>query len=1448
MFLVFDTETTGLPIDKKAPLSNFANWPRVVQIAWQLYDSVGNLLEAENHLVRPDGYTIPFNATRVHGITTDFAMQHGIPIQDVLSKFNETLFKTKYLIGHNLEFDTSAVGCELLRANIESIMFSLPILDTCTEITAAFCQLPGGRNGRFKYPSLGELYKILFGESFSDAHNAAGDVEASARCFFELLRQGVFTKEQLNLDEDFIAKYKEANSGQIKRSELSIASNMQRDVIIQDQEIVTDNLVNQIVDTENLQHGYVHLRNHSTFSILNSTTEISDLIKTALKMDMPAVGLTDTGNLMGAFHFVAAVNKHNAKEKKAVTDGKKENAQILKAVLGCEFNICRDYLDKSVKDNGGQVPVFAKNKTGYTNLSMLSSISHIEGFYYVPRISKDLLIKHKDGLIVTTGGLNGEIPHLLLNVGEHQAEEAILWYKSVFEDDFYIELNRHNLEEENHLNDFLLQMSKKHNIKYFAANNTYYLRQEEAEAHDFLLCIKDNARKEDPIGRGYGYRFGFPNNEFYFKTKEQMVSLFADLPEAISTITEILSKIESFELERQISLPEFDIPDEFLQAEDINDRGKRGENAYLRHLAYEGAKKRYGTIDDEMIARLDFELQTIEKTGYPGYFLIVQDLIAAARKMGVWVGPGRGSAAGSMVAYSIGITNVDPLKYGLLFERFLNPERVSMPDIDIDFDDEGRSRVIEYTINKYGKDKVAQIVTYGTLGTKSAIRDIGRALDTDLSVVNKLAAQTLGINFRDFFEKSNEELKEKYKQDQFMAGEMLKQKLQENGIESRILSNTLMIEGLVRNTGVHACGLVVTPTDLRQLVPVFLAKDSEMWTTQFDNSVAESAGLLKIDFLGLKTLSLIRDTIEIIYLRHKIRIDPDTIPLDDLKTYELFQHGETVGVFQYESPGMQKHLKDLKPTEFNDLIAMNALYRPGPMQYIPNYIRRKHGNEKIEYDLAANEEILKETYGIVVYQEQVMLLSQKLASFTRGQADTLRKGMGKKDKELLTKLFSQFIEGGKANNHDEKILLKIWNDWEAFANYAFNKSHSTCYAVIAFQTAYLKANYPAEFMAAVLSNNIGDIKQVTFFMEECRRMKLKTLGPDVNESQYKFTVNLKGEIRFGLGAIKNMGESAAIAILEDRNENGLFKDFMDFLTRINQRAVNKRNLEALATAGAYDSFQGVHRAQFFYKEPNEQTTFLEKAIRNALQMQEAKNSTQFNLFGEEANIEMVELSFPQCEPWSKLKELQMELESIGFYISAHPLDSYKTTIRFFTNCNIQKIINESESLKGSRVIFAGQVIAAEHLSTQQGKAYAKFKIEDHTGSLEMVVFSEAYLKFKYLIDTGAFIMVHANIQPSFRDSEKLEPRIVDIQLLDSVLENTSKEVIFKIRIDEADDDDIIHLTDTLLSHPGKQSFSMVIIDSSLTLKARLVPKKHRIHAATVLPLMEDFNFVEFELK
>lgn len=1447
MFLVFDTETTGLPRDKNASLTDFANWPRVVQLAWQLHGPKGELLEAGNHIVYPDAFTIPFNAAKVHGITTEIAKEKGKPVKDVLNMFAEVVAKSNYLAGHNTDFDLSVLGSEFLRNGMINPMEGKAALDTCSEATAGYCELPGGRGGKFKYPTLTELHQKLFDEGFGDAHNAAADVEATTRCFLELMRIGVFPTDNFLLTAEFFTEFRKANPTPFKSAGITVEKNASATDTSPAQSIAeSDN--NADAETAGSAEAFVHLRVHSTFTVLNSTIDIAELIKKAASLNMPAIGLTDSSNLMGAYEFINEVNKHNKTVEGNLRESKPNPGTKMKPVLGTEFNICRDQKDRSVKDNGFVVPCFAKNKTGYQNLSMLSSLSFTDGFYYVPRIDKDLLIKYKEGIIVTTGALNGEVPSLLLNVGEQQAEDALLWYKNSFGEDFYIELNRHGLEEENFLNKWLLTMAEKHGISFFAANNVYYLEKKDAEAHDFLICIKDNYKKDDPIGRGYGHRFGFPNDEFYFKSQHEMASLFADLPQAIKTITEITDKIETYSLNREVLLPEFEIPEQFKDPLDLEDHGKRGENEYLRYLTIQGANKRYGQISEEIQQRIDFELDTIERTGYPGYFLIVQDLIAAARSMGVWVGPGRGSAAGSLVAYCIGITNVDPLKYGLLFERFLNPERVSMPDIDIDFDDEGRSKVIEYVTQKYGQNKVAQIITYGTLGTKSAIRDIARALSWEQASINKLAASTNNIKLGDFMKLPAEKLKESYRPDQMEAGEMLRKKLEEPTDEGRVLKNTLAIEGLVRNTGLHACGIVITPTDLRELVPVTISKESNLWATQFDNAVAESVGLLKVDFLGLKTLSLIRDTIEIIHQRTKNRIQPDDIPLDDPKTYELFQHGETIGVFQYESPGMQKHLRELKPTSFNDLIAMNALYRPGPMAYIPNYVNRKHGREPITYDLEAMREYLEETYGITVYQEQVMLLSQKLSGFTKGQADTLRKAMGKKNRQLLDELYSKFISGGKSNDHPEAVLKKIWNDWLAFANYAFNKSHSTCYAQIAFQTAYLKANHPAEFMASVLSNNIGDIKQVTFFMEECKRMKIKVLGPDVNESEYKFTVNDKGEIRFGLGAIKNMGESAAGSILEERRENGPYKSVFDLLMRVNLRNINKRNLEALATAGAFDSFEGIHRAQFFHKEQTDGPTFLEKAIRFATSAQESKAASQFNLFGEELEISIVEPPFPVCERWSKMKELQMELDAIGFYISAHPMDSYKVPIRFFANCNIQYINESIQQIRGHKLSFAAQVVSVEHLVSQQGSQYARFKVEDHNSSIELMIFNENYLKVKHLIDIGTFVLIQAIPQSSQRYQDRVELRIQDIQLLDTVVQQSGRELIIKLKVEQMDEAGMKEFKTLLLENKtGKNALKLQLIDNENRLRASVRPSFGRVDAAAVLSEMDRFSFLEYEL-
>ncbi|MEO1254489.1 MAG: DNA polymerase III subunit alpha, partial [Bacteroidota bacterium] len=766
----------------------------------------------------------------------------------------------------------------------------------------------------------------------------------------------------------------------------------------------------------------------------------------------------------------------------------------------------------------------------------------------------------------------------------------------LFGDDFYLEINRHDLEEENRLNEILVEFSKKHDIKLIAANEFFYLDKEDAKAHDVLICIKENEKQSTPIGRGRGFRPGLPNENYYFKSQQEMKEAYGDIPEAIENISGLIDKIEEYGLEREVLLPAFDIPEEFKNSEDEKDGGKRGENAYLKHLTYEGASKRYPNITEEIRERLDFELATIENTGYPGYFLIVQDFTAKAREMGVSVGPGRGSAAGSAVAYCIGITNVDPIAYDLLFERFLNPDRVSLPDIDIDFDNEGREKVINYVIDKYGSDQVAQIITYGTMAPKSAIRDAGRVMELPLpetDAIAKLVPERPGAKFTTVFE----EVKE------------LEEIKKGRDLPSQVLNQAVVLEGSLRNTGVHACGVIITPDEMSKFVPLAKSKDSDMMVTQFDNSVVESAGMLKMDFLGLKTLSIIKTAVENIEKRNGIKIDIDAIPLDDQKTYELYQRGETNGTFQFESPGMQKHLRSLKPDKFEDLIAMNALYRPGPMEYIPNFIARKHGKEQITYDIPDMEEYLAETYGITVYQEQVMLLSQSLAGFTKGEADVLRKAMGKKKRDVLDEMKPKFIEQAKEKGHPEDKLEKVWTDWEAFAAYAFNKSHSTCYSVVAYQTGYLKANYPAEYMASVLTHNQSNIEKVSFFMEECKNRGIKVLGPHVNESQKDFAVNAEGEIRFGMGAIKGTGESAVQAVIEERDTKGAFHDVFDFAKRVNLRTVNKKSFESLAKAGAFDCFEDYHRRQYV-EQDEEGSSLIEKSIRYANRMQEEEASAQ----------------------------------------------------------------------------------------------------------------------------------------------------------------------------------------------------------------------------------------------
>ena len=1442
MYLIFDTETTGLPKRWDAPLTDFDNWPRCIQIAWQLHDEMGNLIESQDYLVKPEGFNIPFDAEKIHGISTELAQEEGISLQEVLKKFNVALEKTKFVVGQNVGFDLNIMGAEFLREGMENSLQDFPVLDTCTEKTAELCKLPGGRYGRFKLPTLTELHEELFSEPFAEAHNATADVEATTRCFLELIRKEIFTKEELDVPADYFQNFSESNPQPIqliglkhinlKKASAKIRESLEKANGVD--EISTEEIQENLEKLDEVR--FSHLHNHSQFSILQSTISIPNLVKAAGEENMPAVAMTDHGNMMGAFHFVKEVGNYNkaikAKNEASVANSEPANAKELKAILGCEFFVCEDHKDKTRKDNGYQIVILAKNKNGYHNLAKMASAAYTDGFYYVPRIDKEVIKKYKEDLIVLTGNLYGEVPGKILNVGENQAEEALIWWKETFGEDLYIELMRHDLEEENRVNQVLLQFAKKHEVKIVATNNTYYRAQADANAHDILLCVKDGEKQATPIGRGRGYRYGLPNNEFYFKTDLEMKSLFKDLPQAIANIQEVVDKIEPYELARDVLLPAFDIPERFIVAEDAVDDGKRGENAYLKHLTYEGAKGRYGEITEDIKTRLDFELSVIEKTGYPGYFLIVEDFIRAARQMDVSVGPGRGSAAGSAVAYCLAITNIDPIKYDLLFERFLNPDRVSMPDIDIDFDDEGRSRVMDYVIKKYGANQVAQIITYGTMAAKSSIRDTARVLDLPLNEADRISKLIPNMaKLGKIFGVDEKELKKKFRSEDLDKVRELLNIADGDDLEAQTLNQARILEGSVRNTGIHACGVIITPSDITNFVPVSVAKDSDLYVTQFDNSVVESAGLLKMDFLGLKTLTLIKDTVKIVKGRHDIDLDPDNFPLDDVKTYELFQRGETVGIFQYESPGMQKHMQALKPTVFDDLIAMNALYRPGPMEYIPSFIARKHGDEEIAYDLEDMEEYLKETYGITVYQEQVMLLSQKLAGFTKGQADMLRKAMGKKLVDLLATLKPKFLDGGEEKGHPREILEKIWKDWEAFASYAFNKSHSTCYAWIAYQTAYLKAHYPAEYMAAVLSNNMNDIKQVTFFMEECKRMKLKVLGPDVNESYYKFSVNKEYAVRFGMGAIKGVGSGAVATIVENRKtEAGSYKSIFDMAKRIDLRSANKKAFENLALAGGFDGF-GNHRAQYFHNE-GDGITFLEKVIKYAAKFQDSENSSQVSLFGEASDVQIPEPVVPPCEEWGTMEKLKREKDVVGIYISGHPLDDFKAEIHYFCNAQVSDF-KELSPFINRELAFGGVVSDVQHRTSKMGKGWAAFTIEDYLDSYEFRIFGEEYLKFQHFLVPNAFVYVKAFVKEGWTNKDtgaKSDPRLQfnNFQLLHDVMDIYARKLTIQLDINHIKEEQIDNLKDIIRAHRGDHILNFIVYEMKEMVKVDMTSRKQKV--------------------
>ena len=922
-----------------------------------------------------------------------------------------------------------------------------------------------------------------------------------------------------------------------------------------------------------------------------------------------------------------------------------------------------------------------------------------------------------------------------------------------------------------------------------------------------------------------------------------MLKIFSDIPESIYNVSEIIDKVESFDLAREVLLPDFKVPEKFLQKDDFDNQ--KGQNLYLRHLTIEGVKNKYGKMSKDLEERVDFELDVIAKTGYPGYFLIVQDFINAAREMDVSVGPGRGSAAGSVVAYALGITSIDPIKYNLLFERFLNPDRVSLPDIDIDFDDDGRNKVIEYVVDKYGSDQVAQIITYGRMAAKSSIRDTGRVLDLSLSEVDRISKLVPNMKLNDIFSMNESDLKSELRTDEFSRVNELKKLFKASDLSAKTLQQASLLEGSLRNTGIHACGVIITPSDISEFVPITRAKDSDFYVTQFDNSVVEDAGLLKMDFLGLKTLTIIKDTVKLIKYKYDIDLDPEKFELDDKKTYELFQRGETVGIFQYESPGMQKYLKDLKPTDFNDLIAMNALYRPGPLEYIPSYISRKNGSEPITYDIPEMEEFLQETYGITVYQEQVMSLSQKISGFSKGEADLLRKAMGKKIFSLIEKLKPKFMKGGQENGYTIEVLEKVWKDWEAFASYAFNKSHSTCYALIGYQTAFLKANYPSEYMAAVLSNNMNDIKQVSFFMEECKRMGITVLGPDINESYYKFNVNDDKAIRFGMGAVKGVGKGAVETIVENRKDDK-YDDIFDFAKRIDLRLANKKTFENLVLAGGLDSFK-LNRSQYFNLD-NEGLSYIEKAIKFGSKYQESVNSSQINLFGEDSNDMSINPVIPECDEWINLEKLKKEREVVGIYISAHPLDDFIRELNNFTSTGLTTL-NDLNKLVNKDFYVGGIINEVEHLVSKTGNGFAIFSFEDFNDQYKFRIFGEEYLKYKHLLEENKILRLRLTVREGWvnKDTGRVgEPRIqfLNVELMDGIIDSNSKKITLRVDSSAIVNDDIKKLKSTLSKFKGSSPVYFDIHDSKNEFKLNMISEDTKVNISKELLIsLEEDEFL-----
>ena len=1261
---------------------------------------------------------------------------------------------------------------------------------------------------------------------------------------------------------------------------------------------------------------FIHLHVHTQYSLLDGQASIDALINKAYADGMRAIAVTDHGNMFGIKEFFNKVNKKNGKVQGTIKDLQKElktlgakeertdeeNARLaeipgllekakgdlFKPIIGCECYCARNHrLQKTEKEDrsGWHLIVLAKNMTGYKNLIKIVSQSWTEGFYGRPRIDKELLEQHREGLIVCSACLGGEIPQKIMHGNIHAAEEAVLWFKQLFGEDYYLELQRHETHRADadqtvykhqvEVNEVLIELAHKHGVKIIATNDVHFVNEEDADAHDRLICLSTGKDLNDPNRMRY-------TKQEWMKTTAEMNQIFGDIPDALRNTLEIADKVEFYSIDSGPIMPTFNIPEDFgteegyrqkLTEQDLFDEFTRDENGnvvlsqadaeakikklggydklyrikleadYLAKLTYEGAKPLYGEpLSEEVKERLNFELHIMKTMGFPGYFLIVQDFIRAAREeLGVSVGPGRGSAAGSAVAYCLGITKIDPIKYDLLFERFLNPDRISLPDIDTDFDDDGRGEVLRWVTEKYGAERVAHIITYGTMATKSAIKDVARVEKVPLAESNRLAKLVP--------DKIPDMKKFKLKDAIEYVPEL---KEAANGTDPLVrdtLKYAQMLEGNVRNTGVHACGVIIGRYDISDVVPVSTAKDKdtgeEMLVTQYEGSVIEETGLIKMDFLGLKTLSIIKDAIENVRLTTGHDLDIDHISLEDPATYKLYCEGKTTGTFQFESAGMQKYLKELQPSKFEDLIAMNALYRPGPMDYIPSFIARKQGKEEIKYDIPVMERYLKDTYGITVYQEQVMLLSRLLANFTRGESDALRKAMGKKLIEKMNALKTKFLSGGKANGYEEATLNKIWADWEKFASYAFNKSHATCYSWVAYQTAYLKANYPSEYMAAVLSRSLSNIADITKFMDECKAMGIQVLGPDVNESILKFSVDKQKNIRFGMGAIKGVGESAVQNIIEERKKNGPYKDLFDFVERVNLSACNKKNIESLALAGAFDNFH-VQRESFFV-DNGKGETFLDVLVRYGSKYQTDKATAANSLFGDENFVAIAKPEIPHAERWSDLERLNKEKDLVGIYLSAHPLDEYRIILQYVCNTGMVEL-NDKETLVGREVLAGGIVTGFREGTTKTGNPFGILKVEDFTGSGEIALFGQDYIEYSKYGKPGMYLLISGKMEARKYNDKIFDFRISFIKLLPNEKDKLIENIRITVPIHDLDEPMINELSTLIKNNPGNSLLYFRVVDGSNNIALNLFSQNVRLKITKeLIDYLSESETIDFKI-